>query len=84
MGHDVYRGVDYDILPLNPNINVQAPPHPVETHLLALVSNHLHGGNFLFSYTWDVTRRLQAQWLFRDKEVQKALWEIVRCTILLS
>ncbi|TFK76793.1 hypothetical protein BDN72DRAFT_783263 [Pluteus cervinus] len=75
MGHEIYRAADFDILPLNPNVNVQNPPHPVEAHYLALVKSHLSGGNFLFSYTWDLSRRLQAQHHFREKDAQKAMWE---------
>jgi hypothetical protein len=62
MGHEVYRATDFDILPLNPNISVHYPPHPVEGHLLALVRSHLNGSFLLFSYGWDITTRLQAQW----------------------
>ncbi|KAG1885664.1 SacI homology domain-containing protein [Suillus subluteus] len=76
MGHDIYRAADFDILPLNPNVSVQNPPNPVEGHLLALVRSHLLGGHFLFSYGWDLTRRLQAQWQDRDNEEKKALWEV--------
>lgn len=77
MGHDIYRAADFDILPLNPNISVQNPPHPVEGHFLALVKSHLQGGNFLFSYEWDLTRRLQAQWESREKNADEAFWEVV-------
>ncbi|TFK41302.1 inositol/phosphatidylinositol phosphatase [Crucibulum laeve] len=76
MGHEVYRATNFDILPLNPHVSSHNPPHPVESHLLALVRSHLHGGNFLFSYTWDLTRRLQAQWQSREKDVGKPLWQV--------
>lgn len=79
MGHEVYTATDFDILPLSPSISVQQPPHPVEGHLLALVRSHLHGGSFLLSYGWDVTRRLQAQWEARDGDAGRAMWEVV-CT----
>ncbi|KIJ68632.1 hypothetical protein HYDPIDRAFT_24893 [Hydnomerulius pinastri MD-312] len=75
MGHDVYRAADFDILPLNSNVSVQSPPHPVEGHLLALVRAHLLGGCFLFSYGWDLSRRLQAQWNEREEDEKAALWE---------
>ncbi|KAJ6604278.1 SacI homology domain-containing protein [Mycena vulgaris] len=75
MGHDIYRATDFDLLPLSPNINVFNPPHPVEAHLLALVRSHLMGGMFLFSYTWDLTRRLQAQWETREKDSERPFWE---------
>jgi hypothetical protein len=81
MGHDIYRAADFDILPLNPNVSVQNPPHPVEGHLLALVRSHLFGGHFLFSYGWDLSRRLQAQWQDRDNEGKMALWEVVSAEI---
>jgi hypothetical protein len=81
MGHDIYRAADFDILPLNPNVSVQNPPNPVEGHLLALVRSHLLGGHFLFSYGWDLSRRLQAQWQDRDNEEKKALWEVVSADI---
>jgi hypothetical protein len=78
MGHDIYRATDFDLLPLGQNINVYNPPHPVEAHLLALVRSHLHGGFFLFSYGWDLTRRLQAQWETREKDSDRPFWETVR------
>jgi hypothetical protein len=77
MGHDIYRATDFDLLPLSPNINVFNPPHPVEAHLLALVRSHLMGGVFLFSYSWDLTRRLQTQWESREKDTDRPFWETV-------
>jgi hypothetical protein len=62
---------------MNPNMSAYSPPHPVETHLLALVRSHLHQGNFLYSYEWDLTRRLQVQWETREKDIQKPYWETV-------
>ncbi|KAF9056681.1 inositol/phosphatidylinositol phosphatase [Panaeolus papilionaceus] len=76
MGHDIFRATDFDILPLSA-VSTHAPPHPVESHLLALVRSHLYGGNFLFSYTYDLTRRMQAQWETRDHDAAKALWQVV-------
>ncbi|KAK1229807.1 Phosphoinositide phosphatase sac1 [Marasmius sp. AFHP31] len=76
MGHEVYRASEFDILPLNPTVNVQNPPHPVEAHLLALLRSHLNGGVFYFSYGWDMTRRLQAQYESREKDTDRALWEV--------
>jgi len=75
MGQEVYRATDFDILPLNPNISVQHPPHPVEAHLLALVRSHLNGSFLFFSYGWDVTTRLQAQWAAQESTQRQALWE---------
>lgn len=81
MGHDIYRATDFDILPLNSNISVSNPPHPAEGHLLALVRSHLLGGHFLFSYGWDITRRLQAQWENRGKDAHQGFWEAVRVLV---
>ena len=77
MGHDIYQATDFDFLPLRA-LSPNNPPHPVEAHLLALVRSHLHGGNFLFSYTWDLTRRLQVQWENREEDASKAFWQVVR------
>lgn len=77
MSQNIYRATDYDILPLNPDASVQSPPSAVEAHLLALVKLHLSGGAFFFSYAWDLTRRLQAQWSTMREDGSKALWEIV-------
>ena len=78
MGHPIYLAVDFDILPLDPGISVSKPSHPVETHLLALVRTHLNCGQFLYSYEFDVTRRLQAQYVARQKDEDMPMWEIVR------
>jgi phosphatidylinositol 4-phosphatase len=77
MGHNVYRATDYDILPLNPDVSVTNPPNPVEAHLLALARSHLYGGYFLYSYGWDLTRRLQTQWQTIEGDAGRALWEVV-------
>ncbi|KAI0762688.1 SacI homology domain-containing protein [Fomes fomentarius] len=76
MRQNIYRATEYDILPLNPDVSVQTPPNAVEAHLLALVRSHLQGGTFFFSYAWDITRRLQAQWTTLQQDGDKALWEI--------
>ncbi|KAI0735477.1 SacI homology domain-containing protein [Earliella scabrosa] len=76
MRQNIYRATEYDILPLNPDVSVQTPPNAVEAHLLALVRSHLQGGTFYFSYAWDITRRLQAQWTTLQQDTDKALWEI--------
>lgn len=81
MGQNIYRATDYDVLPLNPDVSVANPPNAVEAHLLALVRSHLNGGYFLFSYGWDLTRRLQAQWLAMETDQEKSLWEAV-CLLL--
>lgn len=77
MGHDIYRATEFDILPLA-TVSAYVPPHPVEAQLLGLVRSHLNGGDFLFSYTWDLTRRLQVQWDSREADAGKAFWEVVR------
>ncbi|KAI9511793.1 SacI homology domain-containing protein [Russula earlei] len=76
LGHPVYRAVDFDILPLDPGVSASKPSHPVETHLLALVRSHLSSGQFLYSYEFDVTRRLQAQYVARETDEGKPMWEI--------
>ena len=68
--------MDFDILPLDPGISASKPSHPVETHLLALVRTHLNSGQFLYGYEFDVTRRLQAQYVARQKD-DMPMWEIV-------
>lgn len=78
MGRNIYRATDFEILPLNPDVSVQNPPTAVEAHLLALVKSHLTSGHFLFSYEWDLTRRLQAQWEDLRDDNGQALWELVR------
>jgi hypothetical protein len=82
MGHEIYRTTDFEILPLHPNASVYDPPHPVEAHLLSLVRSHLHAGAFLFSYTWDLTRRLQMQRMGQDE--RKGLWELVGVYLCLT
>ncbi|EPQ61008.1 hypothetical protein GLOTRDRAFT_53684 [Gloeophyllum trabeum ATCC 11539] len=76
MGQDIYRATEYEILPVDPRASVQHPAHPVEAHLLALVRSHLDNGYFFFSYGWDLTRRLQAQWAARQSDEGKALWQV--------
>lgn len=76
MGHDVYRATEFDILPLG-TVSTYVPPHPVEAHLLNLVRSHFNGGNFLFSYTWDLTRRLQVQYDTIENDAEKSMWQVV-------
>ncbi|TFK30399.1 inositol/phosphatidylinositol phosphatase [Coprinopsis marcescibilis] len=76
MGHDIYLATNFEILPLNPNINVDHPPHIVETNFLGLIRAHFSGGNFMFSYTWDLTTRLQVQNIRAAESEGKALWEL--------
>lgn len=77
MGQNIYHATDYDFLPLNPDVSIVNPPNAVEAHLQALVKSHLYGGYFLFSYGWDLTRRLQAQWSAIEVDKERALWEAV-------
>ena len=81
LGHPVYRAMDFDILPVRPGLSVAKPSHPVETHLLALVRSHLNSGLFLYSYVFDVTRRLQAQYVAREIDERKPMWETVRAAL---
>lgn len=53
----------------------------METHLLALVRTHLNSGQFLYCYEFDVTRRLQAQYVAREKDEGKPMWETVRVAL---
>ncbi|THH17404.1 hypothetical protein EW146_g3395 [Bondarzewia mesenterica] len=76
LGHAIYRAVDFEILSLDPTVSVSTPPHPVEAHLLALVRSHLKSGVFLFSYSFDLTRRLQAQWVAQEQDDGRAFWEV--------
>lgn len=77
MGHDIYRATNFEILPLNPNISIENPPHIVESNFLALVRSHFQHGNFLFSYTWDLTTRLQVQSQRASGSEKSALWQLV-------
>ena len=76
--NDIWHAKEFEIIPLNPNVSVQNPSHPVEAYLLALVKSHLNGGSFFFSHTWDLSRRLQVQWLSEKADADKAMWEVVR------
>lgn len=76
--NDIWHAKEFEIMPLNSNVSVQNPSHPVEAYLLALVKSHLNGGSFFFSHTWDLSRRLQVQWLSEKVDAGKAMWEVVR------
>ncbi|TFY69019.1 hypothetical protein EVG20_g3317 [Dentipellis fragilis] len=76
LGHPVYRATDFEILPLDPGVSVTNPPHPVEAHLLALLRSHLCSAFFFFSYDFDITRRLQAQYVAKNGDEGKAFWEV--------
>ncbi|KAF8584507.1 hypothetical protein K439DRAFT_1646925 [Ramaria rubella] len=72
LGNEVFRATDFKVLPLAASPSIQ---HPVESHLLALIRMHLFGGTFWFSYSWDLTRRIQAHRLPCDQDVGKTLWQ---------
>ncbi|KAI0274857.1 SacI homology domain-containing protein [Gloeopeniophorella convolvens] len=65
LGNPIYRASEFDILPLEPG-----------THLLALVRSHLNGGMFLYSYEFDITRRLQAQYVAKQSDEGQPMWEV--------
>lgn len=73
LGHQICRATKFQMLPLNPNVSYEQ--YPAENYLMSLLSKHLTDGMFWFSHTWDLTRRLQAQWNTSDEG--KALWEVV-------
>jgi len=75
--NDILHATEFEIMPLDPNVSIQNPSHPVEAYLLALVKTHLNGGSFFFSHTWDLTRRLQVQWMSGETDAGKAMWEVV-------
>lgn len=77
MGQDVYRATNFEILPLNPNVSVENPPHIVEANFLALLKSHFQSGNFLLSYNWDLTTRLQEQYQRAAQSEAKPLYELV-------
>ncbi|KZT57104.1 hypothetical protein CALCODRAFT_453422 [Calocera cornea HHB12733] len=63
IGSEIYLATDFKVLPIPSTANsAQLLDHPVEKKLLTLVKNHLDTGRFWFSYGWDLTRRLQAQY----------------------
>ena len=73
LGHDVFRATAFELLPMNPDLSPEF--YPAENYLLGLIKKHLDNGLFWFSYTWDLTRRLQAQW--KEGGSAKGLWEVV-------
>ncbi|TDL28775.1 hypothetical protein BD410DRAFT_738463 [Rickenella mellea] len=74
MGQSVYLAKTFKVLPVSADPSLQN--HPVEGRLVALVQSHLSNGLFWFSYGWDLTRRLQAQWESHTQDDGKALWEV--------
>ncbi|EJD04396.1 uncharacterized protein FOMMEDRAFT_83474 [Fomitiporia mediterranea MF3/22] len=72
LGHEVFRATKFEMLPMNPDVEPEL--YPAENYLMGLLRNHLETGLFWFSYTWDLTRRLQAQW--NDNSDGKFLWEV--------
>lgn len=73
-GHNIYRAAGFELLPLQSSSN---PPQVTERYLLSLIKSHLNGSLLWFSYDWDMTRRLQAQYVARPGDAGKALWESV-------
>ncbi|KZO96288.1 inositol/phosphatidylinositol phosphatase [Calocera viscosa TUFC12733] len=74
IGSEIYLATDFKVLPIPSTANsAQLLDHPVEKKLLTLVKSHLDSGRFWFSYGWDLTRRLQAQWDDVKKEGE-GLW----------
>ncbi|KAL5535134.1 SAC1 [Sanghuangporus sanghuang] len=72
LGHEIFRATKFDLLPVNPDVEPEF--YPAEHYLTGLLRKHLEEGLFWFSYTWDLTRRLQAQW--SDSGDGKYLWEV--------
>ena len=78
LGHDIYRATDFKVLPISSGSTAtNLLNHPVEKHLLSLVHSHLNSSFFWFSYTWDLTRRLQAQWVAQEETKGLGMWESV-------
>ncbi|KIY51304.1 hypothetical protein FISHEDRAFT_64308 [Fistulina hepatica ATCC 64428] len=75
LGNAVYRATQFELLPLNPAVNLSSPLHPVESHLLGLVRSHLDSGSFWLSYTGDLSTRLQVQWEQAVEREKLRLWE---------
>ena len=73
LGHDIYRAESFELLPLSPDVTPEL--HPAEHYLAGVTQKHFKDGNFWVSYTWDLTRRLQAQ--YQDGGDGKYLWEVV-------
>ena len=76
VGHEVYRATQYKVLPIAPHLTTtQLLNHPIEKRLLALVHSHLYSATLHYSYTCDMTRRMQAQWVDQEMDASKAPWE---------
>jgi hypothetical protein len=76
VGHEIYRATQYKVLPIAPHLSTtHLLNHPIEKRLLALVHSHLYSAIFHYSYTYDLTRRMQAQWAARGEDAKKAPWE---------
>ena len=74
LGHDIYRATGYELLPLQ---SQTTPSQITERYLLSLIKTSLNSSLLWFSYDWDLTRRLQAQYVARPGDVGKAFWESV-------
>ena len=82
LGHNVYKATDFGFLPLSPDPSIEE--HPLESHLMSLTRLHLFSGLFWFSYGYDLTRRLQAQWASEKEDVRKPMWEVVRSPTVIN
>ncbi|KAG8824745.1 hypothetical protein FRC19_001165 [Serendipita sp. 401] len=76
LGQEIFQATDYKVLPISSGATTaQILAHPIEQHLLALVHSHLYSASFIFSYEWDVTRRMQAQVIAQNDDATKAPWQ---------
>ncbi|CCA67182.1 probable SAC1-recessive suppressor of secretory defect [Serendipita indica DSM 11827] len=76
LGKDIYQATDYKVLPIASGASVsQILGHPIEKQLLGLIHSHLFSATFIFSYEWDVTRRMQAQLIAANDDAAKAPWQ---------
>ncbi|KIM31856.1 hypothetical protein M408DRAFT_327265, partial [Serendipita vermifera MAFF 305830] len=76
LGKEIYLATDYKVLPISSQSTIsQILANPAEKQLLALVHSHLFSSTFLFSYDWDITRRMQAQVIAHADDATKAPWQ---------
>ena len=74
LGHEIYRAEKFELLPVNPDVKSEL--HPAEHYLSGILQKHFAENLFWVSYSWDLTRRMQAQ--YKDGGDGKYLWEVVR------
>ncbi|KAG8817964.1 hypothetical protein FRC17_011020 [Serendipita sp. 399] len=76
LGQELFQATDFKVLPISSGATTaQILAHPIEQHLLALVHSHLYSSTFIFSYEWDVTRRMQAQVIAQNDDAAKTPWQ---------